>query len=261
MPRDPRTYITVHDGMPDHPKIEELSDGGFRLLMTMWCWCSRNKTDGRIPLASWTKRGTPRTRREVIAAGLFHERDGAVWVHDYLEHQRSAAEIDALAEKRRAAGSKGGKAKAEAVANAVASASHVAKQTASKSVAESETDTEEEKNLLSEPSRLDVESVCTHLADKIASNGSKRPTITAAWRTSARLMIDLDKRTPEQIHKAIDWCQSDEFWRANILSVPKLREKFDQLRLAAQRPVNGRPPEGHRIQDTFAALSRPRSQS
>jgi hypothetical protein len=77
--------------------------------------------------------------------------------------------------------------------------------------------------------------ICHHLADRIAANGSRRPTVGDRWRNSARLMMTRDERTEEQIHAAIDWCQDDEFWRVNILSVPKLREKFDQLRLAADR--------------------------
>jgi hypothetical protein len=85
------------------------------------------------------------------------------------------------------------------------------------------------------PERPDVEQVCRHLADRIEANGSKRPTITGRWRESARLLIDRDGRTAERIHKAIDWCQDDEFWRGNILSMPKLREKYDQLAQHAQR--------------------------
>jgi hypothetical protein len=83
------------------------------------------------------------------------------------------------------------------------------------------------------PPRPDVEQVCTHLADRIEANGSKRPAITEAWRTSARLLIDKDGRTVEQVLRAIDWCQDSEFWRANVLSMPKLRERYDQLRLKA----------------------------
>lgn len=48
-------------------------------------------------------------------------------------------------------------------------------------------------------------------------------------------MIDVDGRTPEQIHAAIEWSQDHDFWRANILSMPKLRAKYDQLRLQAGR--------------------------
>jgi hypothetical protein len=83
--------------------------------------------------------------------------------------------------------------------------------------------------------RHDVERICAHLADRIESNGSKRPPVTDRWRTAARLMLDRDGRTENEIRGAIDWCQADEFWRSNILSMPKLREKYDQLRLQAIR--------------------------
>ena len=86
--------------------------------------------------------------------------------------------------------------------------------------------------------RPDADRLCEHLADRIEANGSKRPTITRRWRDAARLMLDNDGRTEQQITAAIDWCQKNEFWRANILSMPKLREKYDQLRLEAMR-VNG----------------------
>jgi DNA-binding PadR family transcriptional regulator len=101
--------------------------------------------------------------------------------------------------------------------------------------------------------RDDVEKVCEHLADRIEANGSQRPTVTDAWRTSARLLIDKDHRTVDQIIKAIDWCQDDDFWRANVLSMPKLRAKYDQLRLAAQRGT-GRP-TGHRPYTNPADIS------
>lgn len=142
MPRDTRPFITVHDGMPNHPKIEALSDPAFRLLVTTWCWCNQNRTDGRVREASWSKRGTRKARQELIEAGLAEPTDDGVQMHDYLEHQRSAAEIDELSAKRREAGSKGGKARATAVASAKANASANGKQTDSKSVAEEEREEE-----------------------------------------------------------------------------------------------------------------------
>lgn len=87
--------------------------------------------------------------------------------------------------------------------------------------------------------RDDVERLCEHLAVRIVENGSNRPSITQKWRDAARLMLDRDGRSEDQIHAAIDWCQSDGFWQTNILSMPKLRDKYDQLRLQAQRG-NGR---------------------
>ena len=94
------------------------------------------------------------------------------------------------------------------------------------------------KEVPAKPSRIAAERLCQHLADRIEANGSKRPSVTKRWLDAARLMLDNDGRTEQQITTAIDWCQKHEFWRVNILSMPKLREKYDQLRLEAAR-VNG----------------------
>lgn len=91
----------------------------------------------------------------------------------------------------------------------------------------------------SDAPRDDVDRICEHLAGAVEANGSKRPTITTKWRSAARLMLDKDGRTEEEVHGAIEWSQRDEFWRANILSLPTLREKYDTLRLQAQRKSGG----------------------
>ena len=49
------------------------------------------------------------------------------------------------------------------------------------------------------------------------------------WANDVRLMMERDKRTEKQIAYVIDWCQSNSFWKSNILSISKLRERFDQL--------------------------------
>lgn len=90
-----------------------------------------------------------------------------------------------------------------------------------------------EANNNANPPREDVERICTHLADRVEGNGSVRPTITKRWRDTARLLLDKDGRTEEQVHTAIDWCQDSEFWRSNVMSMPKLREQYDRMRLQA----------------------------
>lgn len=243
MARDDRTYITVHDGMPEHPKVEALSDRAFRVLIDLWCWCSRQLNDGVIPEAVWLKRtGSAKVRKELLAA-LVDVVDGQYVMHDYLEHQRSRAQVEALKAKRAEAGRKGGRARAanqaSAEASAEASATANGKRSGSKIQPPTETDTDNSGTTFLRtsdgPPRDDVERVCQHLADAIETNGSKRPHVSERWRTEARRLIDIDGRTPDQIIRAIDWCQSDTFWRANVLSMPKLREKYDQLRLAAER--------------------------
>lgn len=121
MPRDDRTYITLHDGMPENRKIEALSDRAFRVLIDLWCWCSRTLSDGTVPEAVWLKRTNAKARDELLNGPhgpLAELIDDGVYMHDYLEHQRSRAEVEALKEKRREAGRKGGRAPRRGKANA-----------------------------------------------------------------------------------------------------------------------------------------------
>jgi hypothetical protein len=87
---------------------------------------------------------------------------------------------------------------------------------------------------VADPPRDDVEGLCRYFATAVAKNGVKA-TITDRWRTEARLLLDKDERQPVEVRAVIDWATADEFWRPNVLSVPKLREKYDQLRLGMNR--------------------------
>jgi hypothetical protein len=60
---------------------------------------------------------------------------------------------------------------------------------------------------------------------------AKVPAALDQWADTIRLMMERDEREYGKIVAVIDWCQQDNFWRQNILSVSKLREKFDQLEL------------------------------
>jgi hypothetical protein len=87
----------------------------------------------------------------------------------------------------------------------------------------------------------DAMGLCMILADLIEANGSKRPTITKAWHNAARLMLTNDGRHMDKAADLIRWSQQDSFWRSNILSMPKFREKYDQLRLQSEKPTSSRP--------------------
>lgn len=83
------------------------------------------------------------------------------------------------------------------------------------------------------------------LADLIEANGSKRPRVTDAWRDAIDKLIRIDKRAPSDIERAIRWSQAHHFWRSNILSAAKLREKYDTMRLQAidQAKAQAKPQE------------------
>lgn len=81
--------------------------------------------------------------------------------------------------------------------------------------------------------RDDAMRLCVHLADRVEANGNLRPKVNKDWLDDARLLMDKDGRREDQIHKAIDWCQANTFWRKNVMSMPTLRDKYDRLRMEA----------------------------
>jgi phage replication O-like protein O len=56
----------------------------------------------------------------------------------------------------------------------------------------------------------------------------KKPNIQK-WADHIGRLINIDKRTPEEIQGVIEWCQQDDFWQNNILSTQTLRKQFDKL--------------------------------
>lgn len=88
-------FIRVHENMPEHPKVEPLSDKAFRLLVETWCWSKRAKTNGHVQAAVWRKRGTAKVRAELVAAGLVEDDlTGGVIVHDFDDWQMTTVEIE-----------------------------------------------------------------------------------------------------------------------------------------------------------------------
>lgn len=60
------------------------------------------------------------------------------------------------------------------------------------------------------------------------NNGKKEATIQR-WHDDIEKMNRIDKRSWEEIEAMVEWCQRDDFWRGNILSGGKLREKYDKM--------------------------------
>lgn len=271
--KDKRTYVKVHDGLPDHPKIIKAGGEAAWLYVCGLAYASRQLTDGVIPkplALRLTDGSNPEANASaLLRVGLWHEGEhdcpkcppaepDTYVIHDYLGHQRSAAEVRDLQSKRSAAGQKGGKrsgesrrAASEREANGEALASDLVKQNRSKTEAETETETEVKEKTsrtpaesADDPPRHDVERVCRHLAAVIEKGGDKRPRITAKWRTDMRRLIDLDGVTPDQAIAAIDWAHASGFWNAHILSPAKLREKFPTLRRQATNEQRRSQPAG-----------------
>ena len=102
--------------------------------------------------------------------------------------------------------------------------------------------------------RSDVDELCARLRDRVIANGAKA-TITKQWRTEARHLLDRDKRDHAQALRLIDWATSNDFWRTNILSMPKFRAKYDQLLLQAKRETQPRAAPGGYVSQTDANIA------
>lgn len=233
----------------DHPKIAALSDGAFRAHVEMILYSRKYLTDGRIPKRFANRFGTESVSELLSnsddAPSLVESDDGDYWLHDYADHQETKAEVEARRLVNAENGKRGGRpanrptkrTKTQSVTDSVS-------DSGSEMKAETETETEvSSTSPIADAIREDVEALCEHLASRIEGNGSKKPTVGKLWRDQARLLLDLDKRTPEEAHRLIDWCQDDAFWMANIQSMAKFRQKFDQLRLQSQRTAGAATPE------------------
>lgn len=89
-----------------------------------------------------------------------------------------------------------------------------------------------------EPSKEDFELAKLMLSkivaiapNAIGTKPPQQPITISKWADTLRLMREQDGRAPPEIRKVFEWANRDSFWRSNILSANKLREKFDQLKL------------------------------
>jgi hypothetical protein len=136
------TYVRVDDLFHEHEKVLDIGPLAEALWFRCLTYCARNRTDGRVPLGFVRKMGDmdgTALAAVLVDAGLLEPDDRGYRMHDYLEWQRSRDEIEALSEKRAAAGSKGGKQRAS---NLLGRSLANAKQIGSKPLADTDTDTE-----------------------------------------------------------------------------------------------------------------------
>ena len=72
-----------------------------------------------------------------------------------------------------------------------------------------------------------------------------------SWANTVRLMRERDKLSHRDICRVFDWANKDSFWRVNILSPSKLRDKYSDLKIKME---NAPAPKPER--KSFAQLAR-----
>lgn len=234
---DKRPYAKYDVGYLSNPKIQALMDDHPRaVLLHQSCinYAVQHATDGLVPvrIAMRIVCAEQSDLELLFANGLLIDLgDRNVHVHDFLEHQRSAAAIKAVSQ----AGTKGATARWEKVRNA----NRIAEPNAEGNAEKEREIKESSSEVASDPDRPEIIELCQHLAARVRENGHKVTNeLGKSWTNPCRLMLDRDGYTAEQIRKAIDWSTADSFWSSNIRSMATLREKYTVLRAQAKTRPN-----------------------
>lgn len=101
------SWVKIDDRLPEHPKFYATScrERALNRYIIALCYCSRNLTDGVVPKAILHEgRGNEAVCKSMVEAGLFTENRTSYMVKDYLEWNRSKAQVLDIQEKRRSAG-------------------------------------------------------------------------------------------------------------------------------------------------------------
>ena len=117
MAKDNRLFGKFGLDFPDHPKILPLSDAAFRCLVEATLWSRKQMTDGllarRYAVAKWGVDVLAELSTNDPENPSLIESEEGWMLHDFAEHQDTRAEIEARSARNKAAGRRGGLAKAK----------------------------------------------------------------------------------------------------------------------------------------------------
>ena len=86
-------WVKLDDRFTDHPKVARLSNAAFRAYVTSLCYAAGTLTDGQVPYAKARSWASVKVVGELLAANLWEGGTHGYLIHDYLDYQRSKAEI------------------------------------------------------------------------------------------------------------------------------------------------------------------------
>jgi hypothetical protein len=275
------SWFKIDDGFWSHPKILGLSSDAIALWVRAGAWASGQLTDGAVPgYAIAMFQASPETVHELVECDLWTVTSAGYQFHDWAQYQRSRAEVmaerNANKERQKRHRDEQKRRRAEEAAGGTAGTTNGGSDAVDHGESNGVTDGDDNARRYTPPdptrpdqvstdvdtspeaSKLASETtmLCNLLADLIAANGSKRPTIGKAWHTAARLMLTADGRDVDKAANLIRWSQQHRFWQSKVMSMPTFRADYDKMRLqanteATQRGGRGQMP-AERAQETVA---------
>lgn len=260
---DKRAFAKFDVGYLDNPKMLDVLDESCSAILMHFAsvlYCAQHLTDGIVASKAMQRKagGSDADVQILISAGLWHAPghdcdgcpeppEGKVYVHDFLEHNRDSAQAKRVSEKRSEAATNMWE-KKRAMQNAMQN------EPVCNAERERKKEREEAKASSGENPRPDVDGIIQGFSQLLEANDVKHNP-GKSWHDAARLLIDKDGYTPEQIMFVAKFATTDDFWKSNVLSVPKLREKFEALKIKAQaqsKTGSSKPTTGDKMRDTMA---------
>lgn len=176
---------------------------------------------------------------------------GLLKMDAHLYSESLLRRMDSLEEsrqKRADAGRRGGHAKAEALAmlqQSPSNATALPEQCSSKALAKpwqnpsskvKESKVNESKEIKVSEVGHDAKELTAKLVALMVKNDpqARIPPDLGKWEAEADRLLRIDCRPITEAGRVLEWAQASTFWKANILSVSKFREKYTTLKLQMQ---------------------------
>lgn len=230
-------WFKVDDKLHSAPKLLSIPRKHRLAALGLWTisgsWSADQLTDGIIPDYMVDEWGGTKTLVDwLVKSDLWQEVESGNQFKNWNEYQPTKADVESDREKNRE------KLRKWRERNQVSNEGVTGLQDGSKPIGNPAPDPTRPdptiiKDSLSEvadaPSRPEIDDLLNFLDEGIEYNGLKKPARTKKNHDAIRLLLDRDGYKQEQVRWIIQWACNDEFWRPNILSASKLREKFPQL--------------------------------
>ncbi|MFH8336917.1 hypothetical protein [Streptomyces sp. AM6-12] len=111
-------WFALDDGFDTHPKVRKAGNAAVGLFVRLGVHATKHLTEGHLDGDIVTAYGTAATIRKLLTVGMLHEpghgcprcpqpADGGFYIHDYLDYNKSRAQIEAAREAARKRQQKG----------------------------------------------------------------------------------------------------------------------------------------------------------
>lgn len=256
-------WFKVDDQLAFNAKIVAAGNEAMGLWVRAGSWSAAQLTDGFVPnhMANAMANGMANEcgADALVMAGLWHEVEGGFQFHDWEEFQPSAETEKEKRRKRSLAGQKGAEARWGSKSHGKRHSKPHEVRMANECEVDAPTRPDPTRPINTSSGFAEAHPDAAELVEwfngQVAQNGFKKPTDTKANRDAARLLLERDGIGTERAREVAVWALGNEFWRTNIRSFSKLRDKFETLEAQMQRPArSGGMSFDQRANDTAMAV-------